>query len=89
MVILPAYYAASLNTDQEQVLQYFIDICQGSLVSYQAKINATSLSVSLTSSQIPILLYNFPANAGGQDISSEVIRAVMSQAPNLCGVKLT
>ncbi|KAJ5389409.1 dihydrodipicolinate synthase [Penicillium cataractarum] len=69
MVILPAYYAASLNTDQEQVLQYFIDICQGS--------------------PIPILLYNFPANAGGQDISSEVIRAVMNQAPNLCGVKLT
>jgi L-threo-3-deoxy-hexylosonate aldolase len=48
MVILPAYYAASLNTDQEQVLQYFIDICQGSPVSYQAKINATSLTVSLT-----------------------------------------
>ncbi|KAJ5263747.1 dihydrodipicolinate synthase [Penicillium angulare] len=69
MVILPAYYAASLIADQEQVLQYFIDICEGS--------------------PIPILLYNFPANAGGQDISSEVIRAVMQQAPNLCGVKLT
>ncbi|KAJ5585152.1 dihydrodipicolinate synthase [Penicillium hispanicum] len=69
MVILPAYYAASLNTDQEQVVQYYIDICQGS--------------------PIPMLLYNFPANAGGQDMSSEVISAVMKQAPNLCGVKLT
>lgn len=37
MVILPAYYAASLNTDQGQVLQYLIDICQGLPMSYQAK----------------------------------------------------
>ncbi|KAJ5753071.1 dihydrodipicolinate synthase [Penicillium odoratum] len=69
MVILPAYYAASLNTDSEQVIQYYIDICAGS--------------------PIPLLLYNFPSNAGGQDMSSEVISAVIKQAPNLCGVKLT
>ncbi|KAJ5150905.1 dihydrodipicolinate synthase [Penicillium canariense] len=69
MVILPAYYAASLNTNQEQVIQYYIDICEAS--------------------PIPLLLYNFPANAGGQDMSSEVISAVMKLAPNLCGVKLT
>jgi hypothetical protein len=36
-----------------------------------------------------LLLYNFPSNAGGQDMSSEVITAIMKQAPNLCGVKLT
>ncbi|PYH94658.1 putative dihydrodipicolinate synthase [Aspergillus ellipticus CBS 707.79] len=69
MVILPAYYAASLNTDAEQVIQYYVDICEGS--------------------PIPILLYNFPANAGGQDMPSAVIEAVMKRAPNLCGVKLT
>ena len=39
--------------------------------------------------QILLLLYNFPANAGGQDMSSEVIEAVPQRAPNLCGVKLT
>ena len=32
MVILPAYYAASLNDDQDQVVQYYIDICEGSPV---------------------------------------------------------
>ncbi|KAI0481358.1 putative dihydrodipicolinate synthase [Xylariaceae sp. FL0804] len=30
LVILPAYYAASLNADQEQVVQYYVDICQSS-----------------------------------------------------------
>ncbi|KUJ17607.1 putative dihydrodipicolinate synthase [Mollisia scopiformis] len=69
MVILPAYYAASLNADPEQVVQYYVDICKGS--------------------PIPLLLYNFPANAAGQDMSSAVIEAVMRRAPNLCGVKLT
>ncbi|KAJ5716991.1 hypothetical protein N7488_002637 [Penicillium malachiteum] len=68
MVILPAYYAASLNTDPEQVIQYYIDICAGS--------------------PIPLLLYNFPANAGGQDMSSEVISTIIKKALNFCGVKL-
>ncbi|KAH8678635.1 putative dihydrodipicolinate synthase [Tricladium varicosporioides] len=69
MVILPAYYAASLNADQDQAIQYYVDICEGS--------------------PIPLLLYNFPANAAGQDMSSAVIEAVMRRAPSLCGVKLT
>jgi len=30
--ILPAYYAASLNADQEQVIQHYVDICEGSPV---------------------------------------------------------
>lgn len=36
MVILPAYYAAALNSDQEQVVQYFVDICEASPVSKMA-----------------------------------------------------
>lgn len=32
MVILPAYYAASLNTDMDQVIQYYVDICEASPV---------------------------------------------------------
>jgi 4-hydroxy-2-oxoglutarate aldolase len=32
MVILPGYYATSLNADQEQVIQYYVDICEGSPV---------------------------------------------------------
>jgi hypothetical protein len=32
MVILPAYYAASLNADPEQVIQYYVDICDASPV---------------------------------------------------------
>lgn len=35
MVILPAYYAASLNTDPEQVIQYYVDICAASPVSLE------------------------------------------------------
>jgi len=69
MVILPSYYAASLTADQEQVIQYYVDICE--------------------SSPIPILLYNFPANSAGQDMSSDVIEAIMRRTTNLCGVKLT
>ncbi|PCG89598.1 Aldolase-type TIM barrel [Penicillium occitanis (nom. inval.)] len=69
MVILPAYYAASLNTDSQQVVQYYIEICEAS--------------------PIPLLLYNFPANAGGQDMPSAVISEIINKAPNLCGVKLT
>ncbi|KAL5446223.1 hypothetical protein PMIN07_002329 [Paraphaeosphaeria minitans] len=30
LVILPAYYAASLNADQEQVIQYYMNICESS-----------------------------------------------------------
>ncbi|PYI03539.1 putative dihydrodipicolinate synthase [Aspergillus sclerotiicarbonarius CBS 121057] len=69
MIILPAYYAASLNTDAEQIIQYYIDICEAS--------------------PIPILLYNFPSNAGGLDMSSSTIQSIMERSPNLCGVKLT
>ncbi|OOF98693.1 hypothetical protein ASPCADRAFT_162356 [Aspergillus carbonarius ITEM 5010] len=69
MVILPAYYAASLNTDHNQIIQYYIDICEAS--------------------PIPILLYNFPSNAGGLDMSSSTIQSIMERSPNLCGVKLT
>ncbi|KAF4633766.1 hypothetical protein G7Y89_g4354 [Cudoniella acicularis] len=69
MVILPAYYAASLSADEEQIIQYYVDICEGS--------------------PIPLLLYNFPANAAGLDMSSAIIEAVMRRTSNLCGVKLT
>ncbi|KAL6245493.1 hypothetical protein RBB50_007492 [Rhinocladiella similis] len=69
LVILPAYYAASLNSDHKQIIQYFIDICEAS--------------------PIPLFLYNFPTNAAGLDMSSEVIENIMEEAPNLCGVKLT
>ncbi|PQE06262.1 Aldolase-type TIM barrel protein [Rutstroemia sp. NJR-2017a BBW] len=81
MVILPAYYAASLNADQEQVIQYYVDICEASPAFDDVVADARN--------QIPLLLYNFPANAAGQDMSSAVIEAVMKKAPNLCGVKLT
>ncbi|KIW16281.1 hypothetical protein PV08_06332 [Exophiala spinifera] len=69
LVILPAYYAASLNSDHNQIVQYFVDICEAS--------------------PIPLFLYNFPTNAAGLDMSSEVIEMIMAKAPNLCGVKLT
>lgn len=33
MVILPAYYARSLETDDNQLIQYYVDICEGSPAS--------------------------------------------------------
>lgn len=85
MVILPAYYAASLAADEDQIVQYFVDICEASPVStsYHAH------NPSSRKGKIPILLYNFPANAAGLDMSSDVIEQIMRRAPNLCGVKLT
>ncbi|ORY35345.1 putative dihydrodipicolinate synthase [Naematelia encephala] len=69
MVILPAYYAASLGTAPEQIVQYYVDVCK--------------------ESPIPILLYNFPANAGGLDMSSAVMQEIIERSPNLAGIKLT
>ncbi|PWN88818.1 putative dihydrodipicolinate synthase [Acaromyces ingoldii] len=40
-------------------------------------------------SPIPILLYNFPANSAGQDMSSDTIAQIILSSPGLCGVKLT
>jgi hypothetical protein len=39
MVILPAYYAASLDADQEQVIQYYVDICEASPVCKTSFVN--------------------------------------------------
>ena len=87
LVILPAYYAASLNQDKEQVIQYYVDVCEKSPVRL---LPCTGTPWQSTyQQQIPLFLYNFPANSGGQDMSSEIIEAVMQRAPNLCGVKLT
>lgn len=36
MVIPPAYYAATLNQDESQIEQYYVDICQESPVSNRA-----------------------------------------------------
>ncbi|KAL1901810.1 hypothetical protein Sste5346_001513 [Sporothrix stenoceras] len=69
LVILPGYYAAGLNQDVEQVVQYYVEISEGS--------------------PIPLFLYNFPANAAGQDMSAQTIDTIIRRAPNLCGVKLT
>lgn len=33
MVILPAYYAASLGSDMTQIVQYYVDVCAASPVS--------------------------------------------------------
>ncbi|KAH0284912.1 putative dihydrodipicolinate synthase [Aureobasidium namibiae CBS 147.97] len=41
------------------------------------------------SSPIPLLLYNFPANSAGQDLSATSIKTIMEGFSNLCGLKLT
>jgi 4-hydroxy-2-oxoglutarate aldolase len=86
MVILPAYYAASLANDEQQIVQYYVDICKASPVRRSM---LQPWWIVNGQAQIPILLYNFPANAAGLDMSSDVIEQIMLRAPNLCGVKLT
>ncbi|TVY81070.1 L-threo-3-deoxy-hexylosonate aldolase [Lachnellula suecica] len=49
LVILPAYYAAALNADQEQVIQYYVDICEGSpipLFLYNFPANSAGQDIS-------------------------------------------
>ncbi|KAG7898528.1 hypothetical protein KL935_004127 [Ogataea polymorpha] len=40
-------------------------------------------------SPIPVLIYNFPAVAGGIDMSSDLILRIAEKAPNVVGCKLT
>ncbi|KAK9424994.1 putative Dihydrodipicolinate synthase [Seiridium unicorne] len=49
LVILPAYYAASLSTDHEQIVQYYVDICNASpipLFLYNFPANSAGLDMS-------------------------------------------
>lgn len=41
------------------------------------------------SSQLPIILYNFPAVCNGLDLDSEIITDIARASPNIVGVKLT
>ena len=84
MVIPPAYFAAALQSDPQQIVEYYVDVCAQSPVG-----GAAPLCYPAHGDQIPILLYNFPTNAGGLDMTSEVISQIMDRSPNLCGVKLT
>ncbi|KPI43563.1 putative 4-hydroxy-2-oxoglutarate aldolase, mitochondrial [Cyphellophora attinorum] len=37
----------------------------------------------------PVIVYNFPALAGGIDITSELVVEMVKDGPNICGIKLT
>ncbi|KAH9893053.1 putative dihydrodipicolinate synthase [Xylariomycetidae sp. FL2044] len=48
LVILPAYYAASLAADHDQIIQYYVDICEGSpipLFLYNFPANSAGLDM--------------------------------------------
>jgi 4-hydroxy-2-oxoglutarate aldolase len=40
-------------------------------------------------SPLPVIVYNFPALAGGIDITSELVVDMVKEGPNICGIKLT
>ncbi|KAF2113896.1 putative dihydrodipicolinate synthase [Lophiotrema nucula] len=49
LVILPAYYAASLSADHKQIIQYYVDICNASpipLFLYNFPANSAGLDMS-------------------------------------------
>lgn len=40
-------------------------------------------------SPVPVIVYNFPALAGGIDMTSELVVEMVKEGPNICGIKLT
>ncbi|KAJ5272918.1 hypothetical protein N7478_008043 [Penicillium angulare] len=40
-------------------------------------------------SPVPVIVYNFPAVAGGIDMDSDLIVSIVKSSANICGVKLT
>jgi hypothetical protein len=61
LVILPAYYAASLNTDHEQIVQYYVDICNASPVCHEICISHRALKLTIVDSPVSI---QFPCKLG-------------------------
>jgi hypothetical protein len=59
LVILPAYYAASLSMDQEQIIQYYVDICHESPVRLSLPPTYSSGNTFAHSSDPPLLI-QFP-----------------------------
>jgi hypothetical protein len=59
MVILPSYYAASLTADQEQVIQYYVDICESSPVSTSWSVSGV-LKLTIQTMEDPHSALQFP-----------------------------
>ncbi|TRM56242.1 hypothetical protein BD626DRAFT_414481 [Schizophyllum amplum] len=60
----------------------------GALANNRPALKAFFKDVS-ESSPIPVMIYNFPAAAGGIDLDSDIITEMGLECPNICGVKLT
>jgi 4-hydroxy-2-oxoglutarate aldolase len=40
-------------------------------------------------SPLPVMMYNFPAAAGGIDLDSDLVNEIAREGSNICGIKLT
>lgn len=75
MVIPPGYYAGALKAD--------VGGGGGSAALREYFVDVAEAS------PVPVILYNFPAVAGGIDLDSELIVDVARRSRNVAGVKLT
>ncbi|KAF2003885.1 putative dihydrodipicolinate synthase [Amniculicola lignicola CBS 123094] len=65
LVILPAYYAASLNADHEQVVQYYVDICKASPIPlFLYNFPANSAGQDMSSETIEAVMLKAPNLCG-------------------------
>lgn len=87
LVLVPSFFYSAMDSDA--IIGFFREVClkrkHGELFAQQ--LIAFFVQVA-DNSPIPILIYNFPAVAGGLDVNSEMLH-VLGQHPNIVGVKLT
>ena len=86
LLLPPSYWAAAMTP--AVVENYFSQVPIASLVS-PLTVGLTQLKVA-EQSPLPFLLYNFPAVAGGIDLSSDLVTSLAQRYPGkVVGAKLT
>ncbi|KAI0144709.1 putative dihydrodipicolinate synthase [Pestalotiopsis sp. NC0098] len=90
LVILPAYYAASLNADHNQIIQYYVDICNASpipLFLYNFPANSAGLDMSSAIIEAVILrtsnLCGVKLTCGGSIAKLVRLKATIDSTPSV------
>ncbi|KAF4916917.1 L-threo-3-deoxy-hexylosonate aldolase [Colletotrichum viniferum] len=60
----------------------------GALIANRDSIKSFFIDIA-EASELPIIIYNFPAVSGGVDMDSDLVVDIIKGSPNICGIKLT
>ncbi|KAK2777488.1 dihydrodipicolinate synthetase [Colletotrichum kahawae] len=60
----------------------------GALIANRDSIKSFFVDIA-EASELPIIIYNFPAVSGGVDMDSDLVVDIIKGSPNICGIKLT